>query len=708
MKWKEPLIVFFILFGIIVAYTLLTLPQKSNEMHAPEEFKFDFSIGSYGLLDSGKGVRGYITTDITLNGSDNASIKMIMLSQKPMTTVYVVQNYASENEKKEITQIVNDELGAYNIMIQNIEAKDALQKQDSVIIIPTNAIPRIFDPDSFRSMAENNTVIFFGKPLDIALSESSSQLSLGNGMYDALGISVEQDGTLRSKTGTLEVHKAGRAQVISYGHGWLVLYDDARSTDYGTEIAGLILNQAWQKQRYETIFELENGPKTFFSQELTNNSYYIRLVTNVSGQNQTVQVIRDLGGVKSLAGTLKIDPLIKSRDLDYSFQLHDNLTYPATYDLSVIFLKDGTPEWAHAIKTVVMQTIAVEEGSLTPNITAGSYVVELIDQNKNIHAIAYTHLEKIYVELVRIEGRTHVFRIDVDGKPAISREAKLIINDDEELSVKTDEKGEAKVGLALAPGTHKFTVEIDGETGTTYYRKNGDESYLTYGVFVLALFFIGAVFVLKPKRKKRFMIKTYHRPVVRNKAIKIPNSTFMEIFHKTQAERAPSMPVTVSDLTIGIRKHVVYQGRSIFITDSNLFHILENLKNEGHLLSYNGYFLPVDMAENKSIEYWVMKRIISDQLIEKGMTVHPSQGGDFFILNRIVHIWHGQKPEVLIKLCKKADNVIVFPNEESKQGFVREVHKYGVEKMILSLELHHGRIYPQTIDEFLERTFNAV
>ena len=101
-------------------------------------------------------------------------------------------------------------------------------------------------PQKLKTLVSNNTVIFFGKTLDIALDTAGSQVVTGNEYYNALDLINDPDGAVESMTG-IPVRDIGGAQVVERG-GWLVIFNDSRDAGTGLEIADMIIRQKWQDQ----------------------------------------------------------------------------------------------------------------------------------------------------------------------------------------------------------------------------------------------------------------------------------------------------------------------------------------------------------------------------------------------------------------------------------------------------------------------------
>ncbi len=709
MNWKGPLLALTIMFAIIMVYTAFSthINKDSIQTKQNEQFVFDMSIKEYGLLDSGNGIRGFATADTIMTGADNSNASLIMLPRPPSSDIYEVDDYPSDRDKQNIMETAEGKLREYDIEVQSITAEDAISKSGSVIIIPSDAMPIGISPQELKTLVSNNTVIFFGKSFDIALDATGSQVVSGNDYYNALGLIHDADGALESATDS-QIRDVGSAQVIDRG-GWLVLFNDSSDIGTGLEIADMIIRQKWQNNIVDTPINItSNGTISLYSDQVDQGNYSIRIVAEASGSKNTTAILIDLPQVSPMEGKLRINQsLSDGGEVNYSFELHDNLEYPIAYETHLAFFKDGVQIDSESAKDIVMQTVSLESGSVQPNLSAGSYVVRLIDQNAVVHAIAYTHIPDVKVRLIRIEGASHVFLVTIDGEPAAQKKVTLIVNGNDSFQLSTDDNGEMRANFLLGPGMYRFDIELGQNTATTYYDKTNDEPYLLYIVLGIGALFLCATFLIKGNGKRRYRIRTHQRPGSNSKPFRISRSAFMELFSRAQADRAPTMPLSVSDLRLGIRKHATYKGVPVFLTDSNLFYILETLSCKGDMLSYGGYFLPSTMSKGIPIECWVLRRKISDVLIEMGLQPDGKNGSDFCLGEKLVYVWGGFEPSQLTKVCRKKDGIIVFPDDNRKKGFIASTMRYDPDSMRLSLELRHGRISLQTLDEFMERIPNA-
>ncbi|MFH1221941.1 MAG: hypothetical protein V1492_02550 [Candidatus Micrarchaeota archaeon] len=716
MNWKGPLAIFLLFVLILVAYTVVTMNQKPNlPPPAKNPFSFSASIYSYSLLDSDEGKESRAATTMTLNSvsANNITLEMLLLPRSPNAAVYDVSDYNIPPEKAAIMKTIRRELDVYGIGIEDVSADRALEKKGAVLLLPASALPERFASDELTSLIDGNTVLIFGKPLNIVVDKTGAQKITNTTVYRMLNVSYSESGVITTKVNGPKVFQSGKATVLEYATGWLIIYDDLIDPEDGAEIAKMIIRQSWQSGKTETIFHPVSvdgsSTITFFSSPAALNSYYIRMLYTAEGDNKSKRYLHDIGLVEKPNGTLLIPEKIRTgQEVPYAFELHENLSYPEMYELRLQFLKNGSTLDSEFAKSIRLQTIASEKGTLSPDLTAGEYEVRLVDQLGAVRAASYTHIPEIKIKLVRIISSNHIFNITIDGKPAASVTGTLTVNNKYNYTLRTGKQGDASVSFMLIPGQHTFVVDIDGEKASTVYTKREDDNMQSvYIVFIVAGLFVAAAVVMQSKRTKKFKIKTFRRPPFHSKALSIPFTTFLEIFHRAQEDRAPNLPLSIADLRIGIQKYATFRGSTVFVTDSNIFHLLDTMTAKGHFLSYSGYYLPADMAESRPIEYWVLKRIILDQLVQHGKELQKPRDADFIINGKYIHVWRKLDPKKLFALCKNADNIIVFPHEKAKTEFEARMRQYDENWMRLSLELQYGRLYFQTIDQLMEGGFNG-
>jgi hypothetical protein len=712
MSFKGILGVLVLMLAFISVYTFFSMPEEKTEaVIAPEPFSFDLSVDEFGLIDSnsGKQTRAYLTSNIHSSGVENTTFELLLFEHEPKIDIYAITDYPSKSDKKEVLSEIKDSLEEYGFSITNLKLEEAMNIKKSIIILPTDAMPDRLSSGEILQLLEHNVIIFFGKSLDISIDQTASQSYSGDSLYTLLNISESSDYSYVSGFGGPDISNIGNGSILEYDNGYLVIYPDL--TNNGSEIAQLILAELWQSERQSTVLQNTvsgNQTLTLFSSPMIPKKYFMRLLYQADSQNESKRGFIDFGSIEKPKGTLRLNEVTRSGSmLDYIFELHEDNEYPMRYDLSLQFIRDGEVIKTLSAKPAIIKTLAIDEGRLNANLTSGSYVVKLIDPGKRIHAAAYTHVPQIKIRLIEIIGSEHVFSVTKDGLPVVLEPVILTVNGKDSFELHTDKNGDARVSFMLSPGMHEFNVLLDGESATTYYEKASDNPALFYMVLMIAgsLFFI--VLMIKSKSKNKWKIKSYQRPSSGSKTLRIPYNIFLNIFKMTQQNRAQGLPLSVSDLGIGLRRYATFKGTPIFITDSNIYRILDELVRKGHFLSYSGYFMPKEMVDHRPIEYWVIKRRLNDHFIENGEELPAVKKADFMFRDKMLHIWHDLDPKMLISLCKKADSVIIFPDAASKEKFRSMASRYNPDWMRVSLEIQYGRIYCQTIDEFLGRGSNG-
>jgi len=713
MSWKQVAALPLVFVILIIALSALTMPQESTSKPAPSPYSFSLFIQGSGAAESDNAdyLRAYVDVEATSYSARNSTLELLAFGEPMRNGIYLVSDYPSGKEKKSALSALRSNLSFYGMSTEDLALADAMGKDGSVIILPSNAMPYSLASGSLTDLIDGNAVIYFGKSLGISIDKSGAQVPIGENLTELLNITYS-DGKMIPRYGGPLRTEVGNATILDYGNGWLIIYPDSTDPGIGKEISDLILHEGWQSKRAKQAYSLtsdSNGSLTLFSPKISAKVLYPRLIYFSDSGNGTKQGVIDLKGVSRLNGTLRIPETINSnKSIPYSFELHDNLTYPMTYQLSLEFMQNGRKADTSRLGTLTIKTFALDSGSAEANLTSGSYLVNLVDQSGNVLARSYARVPQARIQLFMIDGYDHYFRFTVDGMPASSKNVMLNVNGGNNFTMHTDKNGEAKVSFGLAPGLYNFEADVGGEKAVAYYMKT-DEGM---GMYTYALLFFGsmgimAFYLLRYKTKRKWLIKTYMRPSKGYKTIKIPYETFLDLFCRTQGERAKGLPLSVTDLRMGIRKHAQYKGSQVFITDSNIYRILDSLIKKKKFSSYAGYFMPASMLNGLPIEYWVLRRRLMDYSIENGLDVNASKDAEFCIRGKKIHIWGNISPKKLICPGKKSDSLIIFPDDSEKEKFLKLAARYDAPWMKVLLEIRHGRIYCQTMEQFLERGNNG-
>jgi hypothetical protein len=709
---KEIAIIVAVMLLVIVGYTVITMPQEKKAVAQEKPFRFQISPQEYGLLDNGDNVRGYFTAQVIADSVNDSSLQMLLLGNETKSGIYEVIDYQYGKDKSKILETTEASIAPYGLKADGLYHDDAMLKKNAIIIIPSDAMPDVFSSGNLTDLIEGNAVIYFGKPMDISMDISGSQEDVANQLYDKLGVTYK-NGVISAKPNGPQVKNVDDATVLTYPGGWFVVYEGQPGNEeqLGRDIAQLILKEGWQSDRVENSFALTEGTgaMTFFSSAAEPGAYHMRILFNATNRTAAKTGMLDIGEVGEGSNRLILDETRKTDgSIGYTFELHSNVTDPVVYDFRLLFIKNGATIDTEPTKTVTMKTFSRESGVVRPNLTSGEYAVKLVDQEGVVHALGYTRVPKVTVRLESITDNTHTFLVTIDDKPADSVPLTLEIDSIENISLKTNKEGRAGADFMLAAGMHTFTAYVKGESGSTRYIKKDDSSNaMVYGGLLLGGAFMLAVMAFGARKKRKWAISTYHRPFTPSKVLDIPYSTFLQLFRMAQEDRAKGLPLTISDLRIGLRKHATFNGAPLFVTDSNIYTLLDGMVKKGKFLSYYGYFLPAEMSQGKPVEYWVLKRRLNDYFVENGEEPESVKDADFMVSGRIIHIYHDPDAKKLVSLCKKNDNIIIFPNEKGKESFMALMQRYDPSWMKLSLELQYGKLYCQTIDEFLERGLHA-
>ncbi len=679
---------------LLAAFALSGRPKQVPEP-PPAQDGFSLSLRGTGLVDSdsGKAMRAYADLDTMTEGSPNTTIELIALTSAPHTEVLYVSDYPMSDPKESMLEDISKAVRNVGMKIEPIDLSSAMKQNDSVILIPSDALPDALAEGDISRLAGSNTVIFYGKPLTIAEDGSGSEIQVGDGALSLLNLS-DHDGAIFAGPGGPETRTIGNASVYGYPSGRLILYPESAGAD---EIAGMIMEESWHSR--STAIAYTNGTR-IFSDQLPRGRYFVRLIYWSDGNGLSSTGMED--SVPSCfssvcgGGVLGInDSILASGGFDYSYELWGSLEYPETYEFGLRFAGENFSSEV-PVAPAVMKTYANENGRAAADLPPGSYLVELVDQYGGIHAAAYTHVPGMRIRLARIEEFVNVFNITIDGAPLSGKRITIVADGLRNYTVTTDGNGLARLTLSLGPGMHSFAAEGGGLSATTYYTQPEDGAGLAlYFFFALFACFLALALCLRGRARRRIVIRSLPLRPMPSRMIGIPYDAFRALFRKIQEDRAPGLPLSVKDIRIGIMKHAVYKGRPLSLTDSNVYRVIDSLARRGAVLFHKGYAMPADAAGGLPMEHWVMRRRMSDALMERGERA-VEKGGALLHSGKRLHVWPDIRGD-------PAGGTLIFPDKAGKYAYIESLRGYGAREARLRLELAFGKMQCVTIDEWLER-----
>lgn len=723
MNWKGALLVGVLLFALLIAYAALAPPK--TEVKAPEPYgpmRFTAYVQEEGIVDSSNGertgARAYSTILLDGNNTFQANMTMLWLNKKPKTNIYSVTNYQRSALQDKMEAELEQELAPYGMGIEKVTLDEVMNKKDSVILLFSNALPSELTGGGLAELSNENLVIYSGLPFTVSTSLIGMQEEQNTSVYNTLNVTLDKSGKITSRIGSPgpDLVDGSGYQMLRYDEGALVVFPaPAGSTGNAAEVmVDIIIHDSWQEPVASDSFSQNLSTEarrdfkfteTYFSSESKESGAYMRLILEAAGPNESVRRIFDRAGLEKMEGQLQIPSTVRrNADLAYRFELSENSTYPKQYQFALAFYRDGTHVDEKDLGYMMIQTIGVGEDKVTQNLSPGDYVVRLEDQGGQAHAQAYLHIPDVKVRLASIMDDTYTFTVRVDGEPAPPTKGSITVDGGRAHTFNVDKKGEARLPILLGPGRHEFLIEMDEEQYIVAYSvKSDDQYFMLYASVVLGpLLLIGGYF-LRQGGVRKWGIVSHPRHDGGSTTMTIENDDFLKIFTTIQKERAAGMPLNVSDLRIGFRRFVTNEGRPVFLTDSNIYRLLESEARKGRFVAYEDYFMPASQMDGKPIEYWAVKRMITDFFIENGIdySKHAKADLSFDSGKKILHIYNNVDMKIVAQLAKNADNYIIFPDRKSLTAFRDKLMEYDKSSMGVYLQLLYGRVFCYTVNDFI-------
>jgi hypothetical protein len=708
MNLKGPIAAGVLLFVIVIIVSWMTMPQQEGKVpETAQVLEFKINVENVGIADFDMGSKlhqkAYVNANFIENGSTHGKIRMFWFPKKPMKEVYLVSNYHRDQHQDLMVRSIKKRLENQGIDASHTTLEEAMVMEGKVIIIASDALPKVLADGMVLNLSKKNFVIYSGLPFSVSMDHLGSQFEMGTKIYDLLGIEGNPGNMKIRKTG-IKASNLDDYTVVRYEGGGLALFPlpYEKYEETADTVASLVLSQAWQEPLSDKTMlynksagsPVPSGRNTLFSNNAPyTNQSYLRLQYLISSKNKSLRGITDAGPIPYSGQHLAIPPKINSRgSMPYRLEMVQDNDHPVEYEMKLRFMQNGIANKTLEIKNVRIKTISIQEGTLRPELGPGNYVVEAYDQKGQVHARAFTRVPDLDFWLFKIVDNKYYFRVMVDGKPATGKTGMIKINDGVQRKIHIDDEGIAKATYQLENGRYFFELAVDGESSQFVYdHQISSKMDVFYIVIFVGIVFIGIVAVLKRKPAVKWTIRTHPRAEPSSRPLQMGSSTFSKIFRMISEKRG-SLALRTTDLRLGFKKYVTKDGKPVFLTESNIYAVLENELRKGRFEEFSGYFVPVDSMEGMPASYWAERRKMADFFTENGIEFSEQKGSDFIFGNgRKKHI--AVYPNLNLKkiLGKGHEWIILFPSLLQAEEFSK-TKKYDPEWMKLALRISHGRI----------------
>jgi len=623
------LVVVLVLAGTFIV-TVLTMPQNEAE------------VGYVEIISNGRaGEYGYYL--YYANGTGNATL--FGLNQTPKNKIVVLSETGIGQESFNEFMESLESLEEYGMSVEVIGRSDVRNVRDSILIVPTGAIPD-YILNTIGSTGSFNTLIYIGKT-DLKMASS-----------------------LRKDYWYTQLDPETQSRIIVEEYTLDEFMDDPELMVQFKE--GLLDNRWAVVSEAEQSFVDYGGDKSIFV-PLEENGY-LRFVYE-AGERK---------GIDNSA-LLPVEPVHMETDGDVypweraavSFTL-SNTTGKAFYTVEkngVILLSEDLGRVG--VEKAFYYTYEFEE--------PGDYIVKVYDSSGMLGS-TYIHVKDIEIAHEGTWDIRTIFTVEVDGEPLKSGDLWVSVNNGESEKYPIID-GHVTVTEKLKSGDNVFRVQyLEYKEDIVYegVQSGTIETYLQWGPFILV--FIVVIYVLASMRKKPlYTIKIEAVARKERNTVEITSAQIVECIKYLEDKFGwEKVPVTLNELAYSIRKNVT-DGADVL--DGDLEAILKALEARGVVEREGDYYQLKGWGDVKTN---VLMRRIRDHLVKNGVKFKEKKKG-FDIGSALISAQYNDMNEKLI---------LVFDGEEDVRRFMNSLK--GTERARLEVKKANDRIRLVSIDSLEE------
>ncbi|MCP4647677.1 MAG: hypothetical protein GY852_08080 [bacterium] len=580
----------------------------------------------------------------TANGT--GSVKLFGLDEEPRDRIYVLSETGIGMESFNDFMDEMDTLQEYGMTVEVIGRGDVRDVRDSIIIVPTGAIPD-YILNTVGSTGTFNTLIYIGKT-DLKMASSLRK------DYWYTQMDEETKEKIMVKEYTLDEF----------------MDDSVLIEDFKVEL----LENRWAVvSETEHVFENFNAERSLFVP--LEETGYLRFVYH-AGQKK---------GVDS-TGLLPMEPVNMETDGEVypwdraavSFTLA-NTTGKAFYTVEkngVILLSEDLGRIG--VEKAFYYTYEFEE--------PGDYIVKVYDSSGMLGS-TYIHVKSIEIEREGTYDIRTVFTVNVDGEPLKSGDLYVSVNNEEPEKYPIID-GHVTVAEKLQGGKNVFRVQyLEYKEDIIYTREQAGtiETYLRWGPFILV--FIIVIYVLASMRKKPgYTIKVEALARKERNLLEVTVEEILECFEHVQIKFGwKHVPIKLSELAYSVRKNVT-DGADVL--DGDLEAILKTLEARGIVERYGDYYQLSGWGGDVKMN--VLMREARDTIVKNGVKFKETTDG-FDIGSAIISAEYADLKKKLI---------LVFDGEEDVRRFMSALK--GAERARLEVKKSNDMLKLVPIDELEE------
>ena len=579
------------------------------------------------------------------NANGTGSVKLFGLDEEPRDRIYVLSETGIGMEPFNEFMDELDTLQEYGMTVEVIGRGDIRNVRDSILIVPTGAIPD-YILNTIGSTGTFNTLIYIGKT-DLKMASS-----------------------LRKDYWYTQLDEETKEKIIVKEYTLEEFMDDSELMD---EFKVELLENRWAVvSETEHVFENFNAERSLFVP--LEETGYLRFLYHAGPRM----------GVDS-TGLLPMESVNMETDGEVypwdraavSFTLA-NTTGKAFYTVEkngIVLLSEDLGRIG--IEKAFYYTYEFEE--------PGDYIVKVYDSSGMLGS-TYIHVKDIQIEREATYDIRTVFTVTVDGEPLKSGDLYVSVNNEEAEKYPIID-GHVTVAEKLQGGKNVFRVQyLEYKEDIIYTREQAGtiETYLNWGPFIIV--FIIVVYVIASMRKRPgYTIKVEALARKERNVLEVSVDDILECFEYVQNRFGwEHVPIKLNELAYSVRKNVT-DGADVL--DGDLEAILKTLEGKEIVERYGDYYQLRGWGEVKRN---VLMREARDILVKNGVRFKETKKG-FDIGSALISSEY---------VDLKGKLILVFDGEEDVRRFMSALK--GVERARLEVKKRNDMLKLVPIDRLEE------
>lgn len=769
-----PLVFGIVLVIAILGYFIMggqAQPARSAEpilikSPAIDMFIRESGIASFGTRKQNPDSIAYYNLQYSLSDADSFNVTTETYNEHVPNQAFILVSKRSESESyPQFMHSLKKRLDSYGMPLNEITLGQLeTLPEGAILIVPSGVIPeRLVETGStgearIVEMAKRGVdVIYIGEtfgPDDFAIDEAGNQVSIGANIslpFRFVISPVSPDG-LKIKNGGYKVYgrenqpamSYGVVSTVSIGRGYILFipqvldsgwksYDDAAS-----DLETIITDMSWRPPgpAVEASLDASAGKKNalLISAPFAEREKTIVLKLNASNSDRKIERRVVLypksdvnGGLYYMEDiTSVISGNVSGEEVSFKVVLNEN-TNDSRYLFLTLADSYGNGINKSSIYPERIELRGARQFSKRLDVKPSIYLATISDEEMNPYAKAIIKVVDVDFNVTMQDFRTGNFSFSVNANQVLLylKSIKITVNNgsygtyfqsgpDLDISLANQ-----FVGSGLPNGNYTFDFQIRDLKKRVVLEQAQSGSWTSSPLFLfLGIAIAGALILLAPylatlTAHVDYSLDIPDFPPLLSIKIPMKKSAVLGIIERVNDDyRWKNTPLKLEEIKKGFRK-VVYQDKSVFISDYNLEYILDKLKSEGSVKSALDYYglTKWEKDTGRSTRYLATYRKIRDMCINEAIPftkIGESKEWDvkLDILGQSVlayimdshDVWSA-KLSLSMKQIHKSPVVLLFDSGEEKRDFEDRINSASESIGLVKLEVMNGSINLLSMDE---------